>query len=380
MFCQVCKKEIDTNYLGIHLGSEHKMSFKEYHDQFPSERFISEELEKSWDKVTPVSYTDIEIKAKIAGISFPLYDVPEEHCMPAPDNYKVPVTGKLGQEVKNVLIAIKNNRSCLIHGPAGTGKDSIFHFVSAYTRRPGLVLSIKPGTDIRAWFFSKEFDHNGTRWEEGPLLKALVEGYDFNGKKIPYMILLSDFDRADRGQAEYMRLIMDSIQGRVEGPQGRVFKVLPGTLICATANSAGGGDTTGRYASSNVMDASIIDRFQRVFCFEEFIPWIEEQDILKDKFPFLFKEKPEFISIIGKATQLLRDAIQQNEIYGELSHRGICSMCSFAEDLLVEGYSKPTTMLAEEAIRSWTNKLPDKETREQALTIVNSVVQTVRKS
>ena len=381
MFCKECQTNIDCGaYLGPHLKA-HNMSILDYaqkHGENPWDSSYDSKLKNHSKYHKPMDIDKLKLKATIFNVEFPLYTVPSEVCLPAPEHYKVPQKGLLGEAVKDVLLALKHNRSVLIHGPAGTGKDSIFHYVSAYTQRPGMCLSIKPGTDIRSWFFTREFDQNGTRWEEGPLLKALVNGYTLpNGDKVPYLIILSDFDRADRSQAEYMRLIMDSIQGRVEGPQGNIYKVLPGTCICATANSAGGGDTSGRYTSSNVIDASILDRFQRVFCFDSFIEWEEEEEILKQKFPKLVAKHPKVFQDLGPAVAIIRSAISKNELYGELSHRGICAISSYMEDWVLEGSKKNTLNLIKDAIVSWTYRLPDKETREQALTLVNPQFKTI---
>lgn len=317
---------------------------------------------------------------RLADIDFPVnHDVPEMACLPLPDNYRLPEHGQLAEDIKHALIAMRRGRSLFIHGLPGSGKDALAHALSAYTRTPAIIRAIKPGVDIQSWFYTRGFDSTGTVWETGPLFDALTKGYevrDDNGdliRRVPYMVVISDFDRADRGQAEYLRLIMDSIQGRVEGPQGRMEPVLPGTLIIATGNSAGSGDQRGRCVSSNVLDASILDRFNATLQFH-WIDWKDEEKIVKAKFPSLDNS---IYPIMSRITASIRTAIERDSLYAEFSHRAVCAILEHAEDiqLLQPDDNRKVSELFRMAARVWLDRLGDDVTREEAIKLMDPHVE-----
>ena len=202
------------------------------------------------------------------------------------------------------------------------------------------------------------------------MLKALRDGYTTStGRTIPYIILITDFDRATKAQAEAMRLVMDSIAGRVKGPGGVTYNVMPGTLIIVTANTAGGGDSRGRMVSANVIDGSIMDRFDRKFEFH-WMDWRDEEPIVREKFPLLVERAPGVFPMVGKATAALRQAIHNDDLYAEFSHRAVCSWLGHAQDIVRVTGKVPNNLL-KRAARAFLDGMPDPETREQAKTLID---------
>jgi len=239
-----------------------------------------------------------------------------------------------------------------------------------------MIRQIKPGTDIESWFFSRGFSEAGTSWEEGAVLKALRDGYVApSGKRYPYLLLVTDFDRAEREQAEHLRLITDSIQGRIDGPAGTTFNVLPGTIVVATANTAGGGDERGRMISANPLDASLLDRFERKYQFH-WMAWKDEAEVVKAKFPLLVQRVPGVLEKMEKVTGKLRDAILNDELHAEFSHRALCSILGHAEDLLLS-QTKQDPKLLSWAARVWLDGLPDAENRKAARDILHPYLNTI---
>jgi len=295
-----------------------------------------------------------------------------------PDHYRLPTHGILGEDIQHAAICLKQHRSVYIWGLPGSGKDAFFHAWSAMTRWPAIIKSVKPGTDIESWFFSRAFNDKGTYWEEGAVLPALRDGYlTASGRKIPYMFLVSDLDRADRSQTEHMRLIMDSIRGRIDGPAGKVYDVLAGTIVVATGNTAGSGDERGRMVSANPLDASVMERFNARFQFH-WMDWEDESEIVKTKFPLLFQASPSALTKIGDATKVLREAIKNNNLYGEFSHRGLCSILEHAQDMLiVSNKTKFPANLLSMASRAWVDGLPDANNREIALRLMDAHINTL---
>jgi len=376
--CLVCGGTF-RDYLGDHLLEGHGMTVRAYLTAHPGAATTSQRLmdlfhdrHKSPKRAHPAPPGNLTIS--FANVDFTVHpDVPAQHCLPMPENYRVPEHGRLGEDVQHAAVALKHRRSIYVWGLPGCGKDAAFHFWSAATRTPAIMRQVKPGTDIEAWFFSRAFHSEGTFWEDGALLTALRDGYTTaTGRVIPYLILITDFDRADPQQAENLRLVTDSIQGRVEGPND-TYKVVPGTIIAVTGNTAGGGDERGRMISANPLDGSLTDRFERAFQFH-WMDWKDEGPIVRSKFPLLARLCPSAISKMGHVTKALREAIWNNDLYGEFSHRGLCSILGHAQDMLEENGGKVTKNLLKLAARAWVDKLPDEENREAARKIIDPKV------
>lgn len=366
--CRICGHE--DHYLGDHLSEAHGLSVEEYLAAFPGSPTVSDEAlaafdadrEKNVRRSGPPADTDLRVDVG----AFPVKvnpDVPAAACLPCPSHYRLPEHGELGVDVQEASISALMGRHMFIWGEPGTGKDAYFHWLSATLRRPALMKQVQPGSDIQAWFFSRSFDRDGTSWEEGELLKALRDGYTCpeTGRKVPYLILITDFDRATKSQAETMRLVLDSISGRVEGPGGKVYNVFPGTQIVVTANTAGGGDARGRMVSANVIDASILDRFERKFQFH-WMEWADEGPIVQSKFPMLVEQAPDVFAQVGKATAALRDAIVKEQLYAEFSHRAVCAWLGHMQDIVALTGTVPKDLVKRGA-RAVLDGMPDDETR-----------------
>lgn len=380
--CRLCPQTV-RDYLPDHLLKTHGLTTEKYLEQFPGAPTVSKRLadrvaeEKgSINRKHPPVQSALTIE--MAGVTFPINaDVPEEVCLPLPDYYQTPRAGGLKEDIQHALVALKHGRSQYVWGMPGSGKDALFHAWSAWTRTPAIIQQVAPGTDIESWFFSRGFNEKGTFWEEGEVLKALRDGYmTEKGRRVPYLLLVSDFDRADREQAEHLRLVTDSIQGRVKGPAGRIYKVLPGTRVAATANSAGGGDERGRMVSANPLDASLLDRFERKINFR-WMDWADEELIVKAKFPLLFEKHPSALNKVRDVTKALRAAILNDELHGEFSHRGLCAILGHAQDILECGGGKLKANLLKRAGRTWVDGLPDKVNRDMAVKIMDAHLNTL---
>lgn len=365
--CAICGESF--HWLGSHLP-QHSLTLSEYRERFPEAPTISRDLFERYEKSTKSSLrkeADPEgLEVIFSGVPFPVrYKVPARACLPMPSCYRVPRKGNLSLDVQDAAIAVSRKRSTWVWGPPGTGKDAVFSALAAVTRQPSLLFTIIQGADVTSWKFTRSFNVNGTFWEEGVLLRALRDGYRTeDGDRIPYLIVFSDLDRATRQQAEELRQILDSIQGRVTGPSGETWPVVPGTTIVATANSSGAGDTSGRYISANAIDASIMDRFERKIQFHHMEP-DDELPILEDKFPFLREKAPGVLKTLTLTSKGVRDAIEKETIFAEWSHRTVCAWAGATEDLLhVFGDRIQPEQAALRATRLILDGFSDLETRD----------------
>ncbi len=278
-------------------------------------------------------------------------DVPAEVCLPDVPNYTIPADSGVFQQL---LVAWNHNLPTYIWGPAGCGKDAAVHHLSAVTRTPTLLVQIQPGADMRPLLFSQQFNKDGTFWEEGKLLKALRDGYTTpNGRVVPYAILLTDIDRADRQQAEMLRIILDSTEGRIPLWDGTIVPVLPGTKVFATANTSGSGDVDGRMVSASAMDASLLDRFM-VFTNMDYLSESEEIALLKERFSEYYALYPASFVKIVKASNALRTSIKTGRVSLEFGTRALCNWVLYSYRLYMtyKAYLNPKGLTGDEAAKT----------------------------
>ena len=325
------------------------------------------------------------LSSSLMGIGCPVNtSVGAEGCLRPIPFYHFPENGKLKQDMWHALVSLAMSlkksavNSIYIWGVPGTGKDALWHHLCSHLRIPSVKFSIQPGADIQHWLFSQAFKDGETVWNDGELLKAVTEGYvDDQGVRHPMLVLLSDFDRADRNQAEILRTIMDSDNGQIVGAEGKVYPVLEGTIIVATANSMGGGDETGRCISSNVMDASLIDRFRTTVQFHP-MEWVDERVICESKFPALHTAHPTALDLVGRVTQSIRASVEREEIFTEFSHRAVTKWLTHCNAILeLTGTSMQTTSLLKAGFRVILDGQSDSATRLAIKRLADPVLGTI---
>jgi len=368
----------EVHYLPDYLAAKHGITVEEYLERFPDAPVESETLQEQYvasvknvRRAPPPAREHLTIK--FAEHTMPVnWDVPPEACLPLPPCYRLPENGKLASDVKRAGRYFLAGRSFWAWGPPGSGKDAFPSALCALTRTPSQIFPVNPDVDIMAWFFDKSFNSEGTEWVFGELFNALVKGYvsPISGRTIPMTVVLSDFDRAGRAQAEAIRLVADSIQGRVKGPRGETYPVLPGTRIVITANTMGAGDASGKCISANVLDTSILDRIERKVKFHS-MDWKDEEPIIRAKFPLFAERCGHFLKKVGDATAVLRGAVEDESLYGEFSHRGLCTWIGDCEDILRFSTNPPSDLL-KQGFQSYADGLPNAESQTLALTLVEA--------
>jgi len=378
--CEIDGEEV--HYLPTYLSERHGMDSQEYLKQFPGSPLesaaLSDAYQESLKNICSRQPPPPEnLTVDLYGISLPVNpDVPEEACLPEPEHYQLPKSGDLADDAARAVRYWAKGRSQWIWGPTGAGKDALPSHLCQVTRTPSSLFSINMDTDVLQWLYEKTFEGGETKWRFGELFNALVHGYTSptSGRRIPMTIVLSDFDRAGVSQAEALRLIMDSIQGRVKGPRGETYSVLPGTRIIITANSMGAGDASGKNVSSNIIDTSILNRVERKVRFHH-LHWEDEKNIIKAKFPLFAKHYEHVFPAIGEVTKALRAAVEAENLYGDFSHRDLCAWLGDVEDCLEHhrefGSGPPPGDLIQRCFHSYSDGLPDIENKNYAHTILD---------
>ena len=324
--------------------------------------------------------TAINPVVNVAGIKIPVnVNVPMGACLPMPPHFVVPDfvppsgVNKAAQDFKMAFLSLAKGRSTYLWGMPGCGKDTVLAAFSALTRRPTIIRSIKPNSDIQSWFYSRAFSSQGTLWEEGPLLKAIRDGYTCpNGDKVPYMIIFTDLDRADTAEAEYLRTLLDTRDPRIEGPEGVMEKVFPGTLFAATGNTNGMGDSRGRCISAKPQDASLFNRLERVVQMHYF-DWEDEQRIIQSAFAPIVSRCSDLVPTLGRIIKAIRASITAEQIYGEFTIRDLYFIMSYIEDL---GLSDSSSISLRDAFRVWMDRL-DPGSRANAESTLNPYLKTL---
>jgi len=364
-----------SHSLLAHVAEVHGLSPVDYLSAHPGAATLSERALAAWEARKSsnrrAASLATELTVRMMGIEMPIdAAVNEDRCLPLPDGYMFPTKGKAQRVFKRALIALSRGRNAFIWGMPGTGKDALVHAFSAFTRRPVVMVTFRPGTDLAPWFYTRSIDAAGTGWEYGHLWNALTEGIEGrDGVRRAPLVLLSDIDRADSAQAEWFRILTDSISGRILGPDGSMQPLFPGVQFVCTANSCGTGDARGRMASANPMDASILDRLGRKIE-AAYMHWDDESEILRGKYPTVAEEAPEVFTQLGNATGAVRRAIEKEEIYAEFTHRGLCEVLAEAEDILHYSSSVPVNLL-KQAFHAWLDGL-DADSRLEAKRLIDS--------
>ena len=168
-----------------------------------------------------------------------------------------------------LALNLLNNTHTLAIGGAGGGKDV---FLDAYAKafnKPIAKFAFKEGVNPQGWVSRETLKPDGKGGVEsvkvmGDLTKA-CQGIDKDGVKHPYVILFSDFDRAEPSQVEFLRQALQlGGDAYLTCPiDGQLYPILEGTTFYFTANSGVDGDGR-RGMLVKERDASITNRLNSV--------------------------------------------------------------------------------------------------------------------
>lgn len=297
---------------------------------------------------------------KVGKISIERSEGDVYYTFPRPAHYEYPKEGSVAQRVERVARAFKYRRHLFIYGPAGAGKSAVVRALchdlnleaSHYPMRDGLDSELYIGQ--MEVVIDEETGNNITQFTKGKLLQDLEGRIGTDGVRRGVVILMDDIDRAPAEYHEILRHALEDNARNIFVPElGINIELHPDTMIVATANSAGRGDTTGMYSSVQEMDESILDRFQRVVQFE-FMPQEQERRILQKKFPLVAQTAGDkaFNPIMQSAT-MLRNMVESGAIFASFSHRRLVQWCMSLEELITENDNKFEHEMLKESAQDW---------------------------
>jgi len=154
-------------------------------------------------------------------------------------------------------------------GGAGGGKDVFLDAFAKAFNKPIAKFAFKEGVSPHSWVSRETLKADGkggtmTELVKGELTLA-CEGLEKDGVRYPYVILFSDFDRAEPSQLEFLRQALQlGGDAYLTCPiTGERFPVMQGTTFYFTANSGVDGDGR-RGMLTKERDASITNRLVAV--------------------------------------------------------------------------------------------------------------------
>jgi hypothetical protein len=117
-------------------------------------------------------------------------------------------------------------------------------------------------------------------------------------------------------------------------------------------------------ASARVMDASILDRLGRGLRAHS-LPADDEIETFAGLFPNIHAAHPQLIPQLIKAVGAVRQAIEKEEIYAELTFRGVFEVLTEVEDLMFFRRTSDGGKLLLRGLQAWLGK-QDNDTADAA--------------
>jgi hypothetical protein len=230
---------------------------------------------------------------------------------------------------------LKSKRHIYIQGESSAGKDSLVQQIAAEFRIPFKVFSFKDGATPNHWInrIDLKENQNGeieSTLIEGELSKAVKGFQSKNGNIYPYLVLLSDIDRAKPADLDILKhaLQIGNSAFLINPIDGKAIPILKGTIFVATGNSGVDSSTNGHMIYQKI-DASMINRFLKIKAYSPSNSF--EQAMIKKEFPFLPDDD---VLLVVNCLHSIKKAIRQFNYPLEFGMRDASNWTKFALDLL----------------------------------------------
>lgn len=142
----------------------------------------------------------------------------------------------------------------MLMGPTGSGKTSLIQQVCARLGAPVMEVTGHGRLEIPQLLYSKIAVSGTTMTLDGPLTTAMSKGMPFIFNEID--LVEPDTLTGLNDVIEYQRIVIED--------DGRLIEGEPGFAFFATCNTGGGGDETGMYSGTKVLNIAFRDRFRKV--------------------------------------------------------------------------------------------------------------------
>lgn len=164
-----------------------------------------------------------------------------------------------------VSALIRMRRSQLVHGPKGSGKSTLMEQVCARLHIPFLRVNMAEDAEGSRLFGTLGAKAGEIVWREGPAEIAATAKY--NGEVRGAVLGVDEVSSAPAGINLNMQWMLER-NGKImlsEKPEGDTL-IMPGPNfhVYCTDNTVLQGDTTGKYAGTNVQNEAFLDRMSSV--------------------------------------------------------------------------------------------------------------------
>ena len=239
-------------------------------------------------------------------VSHPEAPVVDEH-------YKF--DGRLFEALRSVI----NKDFLWIWGHTGAGKSSLIEQIAARLKFPLITMSMDGEITRMDLIGQTKLTEKG-----GVTVTEFAEGVLPNAMQRPCILLMDEMDFIKGDVAYCLQTVLNSKEGTLNllEDAGRIVERHPWSMICATANTNGRGDESGRYNYARKQSGALLNRFT-TWMKVDYLTYRDELSLLKRVVPELGKDDAETICKYAKEH---RSAFLKDDVEMALSLRNLIAM------------------------------------------------------
>ena len=221
-------------------------------------------------------------------------------------------------ETEEAVVAIMNNDRLLITGKKGSGKTTLQQQICARMRIPWFRVNCRQDMESSAFFGTPSLAAGELDWIDGPLPLLGKHGG---------MLTCDEISATPAGIAMALMSPLEP-NGPIyipDKPKGeRYIQPAPWFRIGATDNTKLQGDTSGRYAGTNVQNEALIDRFSTTIQLD-YLSKEHETAVIKSRVPNI---PDDWLARMLEVAALVRRGYDTGTINFTMSPRGLVTWAS----------------------------------------------------
>lgn len=221
-------------------------------------------------------------------------------------------------ETEEAVVAIMNNDRLLITGKKGSGKTTLQQQICARMGIPWFRVNCRQDMESSAFFGTPSLGSGELDWVDGPLPLFGTHGGMVTSDEVsatPAGIAMALMSPLEPNGPIY---IPDKPKGQ------RYIKPHPWFRLGATDNTKLQGDTSGRYAGTNVQNEALIDRFSTTIQLD-YLSKEHETAVIKSRVPNV---PDDWLKHMLEVAALVRRGYDQGTINFTMSPRGLVTWAS----------------------------------------------------
>lgn len=220
---------------------------------------------------------------------------------------------------RNILKSWELGEKILIHGPTGSGKDSLVEQLCALTNRPFVRINATGDMDSSMMFGQQTASEGSTHWVDGPITEAV---------KLGAVVVWDEWDVTPAEITMGLQWLLEK-RGRLflkEKPGSALDKfIVPHSdfRIVAIGNTQGQGDVFGAHNGTNVQNTATLDRFDTAIHMT-YMSEANECLMLGRKYPSRNSDDNKKLVQLGA---LIRQGYSAGQLGLTMSPRGLLNIC-----------------------------------------------------